>query len=219
MAAIGDAVGRPEEAAGLVRAYDEHAAAIATTHADALARTKRVTFNPADAGQWFLLSPAWTANAVLADADVILVPADTTGAIDPIMQPFLDAPLWQALLAVTAGTVFPAPSGTSSLGMGRSCSRRSTRSSRGWRRSPAERCRQAAALGRDAGRSGLLVSAAVYLNEFADDLAPKDMRASAEFASLLESAADLGIPHDAVGALRVAPGRRARHALPLHRVG
>jgi esterase len=37
----------------------------------------------------------------------------------------------------------------------------------------------------------------VYLNEFADDLAPKDMRASAEFASLLESAADLGIPHDA----------------------
>ena len=46
-------------------------------------------------------------------------------------------------------------------------------------------------------RAGLLVSAAVYLNEFADDLAPKDMRASAEFASLLESAADLGIPHDA----------------------
>jgi pimeloyl-ACP methyl ester carboxylesterase len=35
------------------------------------------------------------------------------------------------------------------------------------------------------------------LNEFAADLAPKDMRASAEFASLLESAADLGIPHDA----------------------
>jgi pimeloyl-ACP methyl ester carboxylesterase len=37
----------------------------------------------------------------------------------------------------------------------------------------------------------------VYLNEFADDLLPKDMRPSAEFASLLESAADLGIPHDA----------------------
>jgi esterase len=42
----------------------------------------------------------------------------------------------------------------------------------------------------------LLVSRAVYLNEFADDLAPKDMRASEEFASLLQSAADLGIPHD-----------------------
>ncbi len=41
------------------------------------------------------------------------------------------------------------------------------------------------------------MSGPVYLNEFADDLAPKDMRASAEFASLLESAADLGIPHDA----------------------
>ena len=37
----------------------------------------------------------------------------------------------------------------------------------------------------------------MYLNEFADDLLPKDMRPSAEFASLLESAADLGIPHDA----------------------
>ena len=36
----------------------------------------------------------------------------------------------------------------------------------------------------------------MFLNEFADDLLPKDMRPSAEFASLLESAADLGIPHD-----------------------
>jgi pimeloyl-ACP methyl ester carboxylesterase len=36
----------------------------------------------------------------------------------------------------------------------------------------------------------------LYLNEFALDLAPRDMTASAEFASLLESAADLGIPHD-----------------------
>src|SRR4029078_883526 len=38
---------------------------------------------------------------------------------------------------------------------------------------------------------------AVYLNEFADDLAPRDMRSSGEFASLLESASDLGISHDA----------------------
>jgi pimeloyl-ACP methyl ester carboxylesterase len=36
----------------------------------------------------------------------------------------------------------------------------------------------------------------VYLNEFATDLAPRDMRASDEFASLLQSAADLGIPHE-----------------------
>jgi pimeloyl-ACP methyl ester carboxylesterase len=36
----------------------------------------------------------------------------------------------------------------------------------------------------------------VYLNEFADSLAPRDMRGSAEFASLLQSATDLGIPHD-----------------------
>src|SRR5215470_1931127 len=36
----------------------------------------------------------------------------------------------------------------------------------------------------------------MYLNEFAMDLAPKDMTASPEFASLLESAGDLGIPHD-----------------------
>jgi esterase len=36
----------------------------------------------------------------------------------------------------------------------------------------------------------------VFLNEFADGLAPRDMRASAEFGSLLQSAADLGIPHD-----------------------
>jgi pimeloyl-ACP methyl ester carboxylesterase len=36
----------------------------------------------------------------------------------------------------------------------------------------------------------------MYLNEFADALTPKDMTGSAEFASLLESAADLGIPHD-----------------------
>jgi pimeloyl-ACP methyl ester carboxylesterase len=35
----------------------------------------------------------------------------------------------------------------------------------------------------------------VYLNEFADTLTPKDMSGSAEFESLLESAADLGIPH------------------------
>jgi esterase len=37
----------------------------------------------------------------------------------------------------------------------------------------------------------------VFLNEFADDLAPMDMRASAEFASLLQSATDLGITHAA----------------------
>src|SRR3954463_10645640 len=35
----------------------------------------------------------------------------------------------------------------------------------------------------------------MYLNEFAHDLAPRDMTRTAEFASLLESAADLGIPH------------------------
>src|SRR6201989_1279447 len=35
----------------------------------------------------------------------------------------------------------------------------------------------------------------MYLNEFADTLAPKDMTSSPEFASLLQSAADLGIPH------------------------
>ena|SRR5437867_3554242 len=35
----------------------------------------------------------------------------------------------------------------------------------------------------------------MFLNEFADDLAPKDMRGSGEARSLLESAADLGIPH------------------------
>jgi pimeloyl-ACP methyl ester carboxylesterase len=35
----------------------------------------------------------------------------------------------------------------------------------------------------------------VYLNEFADTTAPRDMTGSAEFASLLQSASDLGIPH------------------------
>ncbi len=35
----------------------------------------------------------------------------------------------------------------------------------------------------------------MYLNEFADTLEPRDMTASPEFASLLDSAADLGIPH------------------------
>jgi pimeloyl-ACP methyl ester carboxylesterase len=35
----------------------------------------------------------------------------------------------------------------------------------------------------------------VYLNEFADTLEPRDMTSSPEFASLLDSAADLGIPH------------------------
>jgi pimeloyl-ACP methyl ester carboxylesterase len=35
----------------------------------------------------------------------------------------------------------------------------------------------------------------MYLNEFADGLAPLDMTASPEFASLLQSAVDLGIPH------------------------
>src|ERR1700731_4437331 len=36
----------------------------------------------------------------------------------------------------------------------------------------------------------------MFLNEFADGLAPHDMSATEEFASLLQSAADLGIPHD-----------------------
>jgi pimeloyl-ACP methyl ester carboxylesterase len=36
----------------------------------------------------------------------------------------------------------------------------------------------------------------MFLNEFADTLAPRDMTASPEFASLLQSASDLGIPHD-----------------------
>lgn len=35
----------------------------------------------------------------------------------------------------------------------------------------------------------------MYLNEFADGLAPRDMTSSPEFASLLDSAGDLGIPH------------------------
>jgi pimeloyl-ACP methyl ester carboxylesterase len=35
----------------------------------------------------------------------------------------------------------------------------------------------------------------MFLNEFADTLAPRDMTKSAEFGSLLQSAADLGIPH------------------------
>ena len=35
----------------------------------------------------------------------------------------------------------------------------------------------------------------MYLNEFADSLAARDMTQSPEFASLLDSAADLGIPH------------------------
>ena len=35
----------------------------------------------------------------------------------------------------------------------------------------------------------------MYLNEFAPSLAPLDMTSSDEFASLLQSAADLGIPH------------------------
>jgi pimeloyl-ACP methyl ester carboxylesterase len=35
----------------------------------------------------------------------------------------------------------------------------------------------------------------MYLNEFAGGIAPHDMTASPEFASLLQSAADLGIPH------------------------
>jgi pimeloyl-ACP methyl ester carboxylesterase len=36
----------------------------------------------------------------------------------------------------------------------------------------------------------------MFLNEFAESLAPRDMRSSPEFTSLLQSAADLGIPHD-----------------------
>lgn len=36
----------------------------------------------------------------------------------------------------------------------------------------------------------------MFLNEFADGLEPKDMTATEEFALLLQSAADLGIPHD-----------------------
>src|SRR3954452_5087397 len=36
----------------------------------------------------------------------------------------------------------------------------------------------------------------MFLNEFAQDLEPRDMGASEELASLLLSAADLGIPHD-----------------------
>jgi len=36
----------------------------------------------------------------------------------------------------------------------------------------------------------------MFLNEFADGLAPHDMSGSAEFASLLESAADLGARAD-----------------------
>jgi pimeloyl-ACP methyl ester carboxylesterase len=35
----------------------------------------------------------------------------------------------------------------------------------------------------------------MYLNEFAEGLSPRDMTATAEFASLLQSATDLGIPH------------------------
>src|ERR1700722_7440157 len=35
----------------------------------------------------------------------------------------------------------------------------------------------------------------MYLNQFADSLAPLDMTTSAEYESLLTSAAELGIPH------------------------
>src|SRR5580658_5009959 len=36
----------------------------------------------------------------------------------------------------------------------------------------------------------------MFLNEIADGLTPHDMSGTEEFASLLQSAADLGIPHD-----------------------
>lgn len=55
--------------------------------------------------------------ALLADADVILVPADTEGEIDVSMAEIVDSAIWQTLPAVQAGNVFAAPSGTSSLGM------------------------------------------------------------------------------------------------------
>src|SRR5690348_15466549 len=49
------------------------------------------------------------------------------------------------------------------------------------------------------GRSQVIVcddGRPMFLNEFAESLAPRDMTRSPEFASLLDSAGDLGIPHN-----------------------
>ena len=54
----------------------------------------------------------------------------------------------------------------------------------------------------------------MYLNEFADALTPKDMTGSVEFASLLESAADLGIPHDP--AVRYASRQTVMRGMRFH---
>ena len=54
----------------------------------------------------------------------------------------------------------------------------------------------------------------MFLNQFADTLAPVDMTQSAEFASLLQSAADLGIPHDP--AARYVSRQTVVHGMRFH---
>lgn len=143
---VANALNRERQAAELVRRHDQRAAGIRRAYADVLAATRWTQVSPAASGEWFLTSAAWTDNAVLiaagvrlaragaaqkepvkayslermemiADSDVIVVPAGEDGRTDPTMKEILAADVWQALPAVKRGRSYPLPPGTSSLGM------------------------------------------------------------------------------------------------------
>ena len=59
----------------------------------------------------------------------------------------------------------------------------------------------------------------MYLNTFTSGLDPLDMTELEEFASLLKSASELGIPHSARCPLPIGEHHRPPSALPLSRVG
>jgi iron complex transport system substrate-binding protein len=134
-AAVAGAVDRSDAFDRIVHTYVQRAATIKTAHADLLSATRWAIASGAD-GEWWLYYPNSSHGLVfeaagvqfvdavagktddfvslpyeqlnlLADADIIIVRANSDGSADEATQALLRQPLFQALKAAQSGSVYP----------------------------------------------------------------------------------------------------------------
>jgi iron complex transport system substrate-binding protein len=134
-ASIADAIGRKDAFDRIVHTYEQRAATIKTAHAGTLDATRWAIASGAD-GEWWLYYPNSSHGLVfdaagvqfidavagktddftslpyeqlnlLADADVIIIRANSDGSADEATQALLQQPLFQSLKAAQSGSVYP----------------------------------------------------------------------------------------------------------------
>jgi iron complex transport system substrate-binding protein len=132
-----DAVGRTSQLTALQRQYQDRAAAIRSTYAGVLGRTRwDIAYAAASDGKYYLYYPDSNGGKVLADAgvqfgsaaagkagtfanlsfeqisqlddaDVIVIPVDNSGQPSAATKGLLDQPAWQFLKAAKVGQTYP----------------------------------------------------------------------------------------------------------------